>query len=230
MTTLPQTMSKPGSVVWWILSSALAWSLVPLLLFGQTMRTYLDVARALPVYLAVGLLMGTICGLGQMRLWPASLARRWLWACVIGYGLALPTGLFVDTLIPSMTLWGFSGSAFGFLPLTEPSGVTFSPMPASAIFGAFVIGLCQWPVVKAWLGRTRPAMAGLWVFGQWAVVGLGLFEAGMAVSAVFGSARQGWLLPALRDAAWGAVWGATAGVMIASVLWVLRYEASRPRE
>ena len=102
MTT--RTMATDGAAlpITWLLGTAAGWSLVPLVLFQQTMRTYLEVVQALPVYLLLGLVVGALTGLGQRLMWPGASARRWLWATVLGYGLALPAGLIIGVLIPSI--------------------------------------------------------------------------------------------------------------------------------
>jgi hypothetical protein len=72
-------------------------------------------------------------------------------------------------------------------------------------------------------------MAGLWVFGQWAAIGFGLFEGGIAASVLLGSGSASKLLLSLHETTWGMVWGLSAGLLMPGVLWLLRYEASRPK-
>jgi hypothetical protein len=220
MTTRPLSVNATRAPVLWLLGTALGWSLVPPVLNGLVMRTYLDVARVLPVYLLLGLVVGAVTGLGQMQVWSGAAALRWLWATVLAYGLALPAGLVIGKLIPSVA-WGLRTGTFGFMPLVGQGSVTFMPYPAAVIFGGFVVGLCQWRRLKRWLAPARPPMGWLWVFGVWAGIGLGFFVAGSVVPTVFGS---DWRL-SLSLALHGLLWGAATGSISLAVLWILQRES-----
>ncbi len=226
MTTLPLALNPTRAPILWLLGTALGWSLVPLVLQGQNMRTYLEVAQALPIFLLLGLAVGALTGLGQMQAWQGAAARRWLWTTVLAYGLALPAGLLIGIAIPTFTSslsWGLRTGNFGLTPWAPPGAAPYAAFPFSVIYIGPVVGLCQWSALKLWLAPARPAMAWLWVAGVWAGVGLGLFAGGWLITPLLGSGGHTGLTLAL----WGALWGAVAGLVSVGVLWVLQRESRR---
>ena len=98
------TVRRVSIAVIWLLGSALGWAVVPHFLFDQTLRTYREVAAVLPEYLLLGLFVGAATGIGQGLAWrlQGRPAWRWVWASMAGYGLALPGGLIIGTLIASI--------------------------------------------------------------------------------------------------------------------------------
>jgi hypothetical protein len=60
---------RRGVPTLWLLATSLGWALVPLTPLQTTIRTYAEIARQIPVYVLVGLLVGTATGLGQALVW-----------------------------------------------------------------------------------------------------------------------------------------------------------------
>jgi hypothetical protein len=197
----------------WLAGSALGWALLVSALWQQPLYTYRDLILALPVWLVFGALAGAATGLGQAlagRLLGQP-ARPWLWASITGYGLALPAGLLAGALL--LLLFGSRSGLV--LPWSQPGSLSYSPFPANPIYAGFVVGLCQWPVLR--LRRPTPAMRLLWICGVWLGIGLGLFAGGALATFLFHG-----LSSAQFALAWGAGWGLTIGLVSAGVLWVLR--------
>lgn len=212
-----------------LLGSAAGWALVPLVLFGRIERTYRDVALSLPASLLLGLIVGAATGLGQVlacRLHGPA-AWRWLRASLAGYGLAIPGGIIIGLLIVSFT-YGLHSGAFVFLPLTEPGSVTYWSFPAAPVYGGFLAGLCQLVALRGLIDRPTRAMSALWVLGAWAGIGLGLFAGGeIAAQLLPGGAALGTTADAFFKLVWGGAWGATAGLISASLLWILQRETAK---
>jgi hypothetical protein len=207
--------------VLWLLGSAIVWAVVPVVLQGQTLRTYREIVAALPVYLLLGLLVGAATGLGQALAWrlPRRAAGRWLWASVAGYGLALPGGLSVGTLLLARS--------FNF-PWSVPGSLSYSPFPADLVYAGFLAGLCQLAALRAVLDRPTLAMRALWLFGAWLGIGLGLFAGGMAATLLVGiPGLVDSFVGALYRVVWGVGWGVTVAVVSSGVLWILRRETGR---
>src|SRR5689334_1003742 len=97
---------RPGNVALWVLATSVGWTLVPLTMLGTEFRTYAEIARQVPVYGFVGLMLGLITGFLQAVVWKlmGKPAARWWWTTALGYGLALPLSLITFTLIPSIFL------------------------------------------------------------------------------------------------------------------------------
>jgi hypothetical protein len=185
------------------------------------MRTYGEVVVALPVNMLLGVLAGAATGLGQARAWrlPWPGARRWLWASVAGYGLALPGGLILGTLMLPIH-WDF--------PLTVPGSLSYQPFPGDLVFAGFLAGLCQLAALRSVLDRPTRAMRALWVFGAWLGIGLGLFVGGTAATVFVGTnGLADSLLDGLYRVVWGAGWGVTVAVVSSVVLWILRREVGK---
>jgi hypothetical protein len=205
----------------WLLVSAAGWAVVPIVLLGAGGRTYREVLAALPVYLLLGLFVGAATGLGQALGWgllgPA--ARRWVWASVAGYGLALPGGLVVGMLL-LLHNWNF--------PWDVPGSLSYQPYPSSFPSAGFLAGLCQLAALRVALDRPTLAMRALWVFGAWLGIGLGLFAGGMAASLLVGTnGLADNFVAGLYQVVWGAGLGVTVAVVSSGVLWLLRREAGR---
>ncbi len=162
----------------WTLITALGWS-AGVLDLASSARTYVEVARLLPLYLAEGLLIGAVAGFGQMLLLRGTLPRpwTWFWATVAGYALAPPVGVVVTVLIPS-TAFPFQG--LNLLPLSTPSTMTIFLHPTSLFWGGFVLGLFQWQRLKRALPAPNNRKALLWVLACWLGFGLGILVTGWA--------------------------------------------------
>jgi hypothetical protein len=202
----------------WLLASAAAWAVVPVVLWDQSLRTYREIWDALPTYLLLGLLLGAGVGLGQARSWrlPGPAAWRWLWASVAGYGLALPGGLIVGTLQLSR-YWNF--------PWDVPGSLSYGPFPSSLVYAGFLPGMFEIAVLWAVIDRPTPAMRALWVFGAWLGMGLGLFAGGIVATPLV--VTSGLATGSLYPIAWGASWGLTVAAVSSGVLWILRRETGR---
>ena len=103
----PTNIRRLAAALAWIAGPAVGWALIAGVFANQSLYTYRDVALALLAYLLVGALAGAATGLGQALAWRllGRPARRWLWASMAGYGLALPAGLIIFTLLPVLTGW-----------------------------------------------------------------------------------------------------------------------------
>jgi hypothetical protein len=165
----------------WILTTSLGWALVPLTPLQSTFRTYVEIARQVPVYALVGLLLGATSGLGQAMVWKlrGQPAARWWWASALGYALALPLALIGFTLVPSF-FTALQGQNPFFLPLTEPGSTTFWPPPQTLALCGGIVGAAQWLALRRLLPRSTLAMALLWVFGAWLSLSLGMALGGLA--------------------------------------------------
>jgi hypothetical protein len=137
-------------------------------------RTYLEVARLIPVYLLDGVLIGFVTGIGQALILQRFMPKpsRWFWRTFLGYMLALPAGLLIEVLIPSLT---FPLQGMDFLPLSVPSTMTIYLYPQSLFLGAFIVGLAQWPVLKQFVPDPNAKKRMLWVLATWLGPGLGIF-------------------------------------------------------
>jgi hypothetical protein len=205
----------------WLLVSAAGWAVVPVVLVGTGGRTYREVLAALPVYLLLGLFVGAATGLGQALAWrlPGPAARRWLWASVAGYGLALPGGLIIGILL-LLHNWNF--------PWDVPGSLSYQPYPSSFPSAGFMAGLCQLAALRVVLDRPTLAMRALWVFGAWLGIGLGLFAGGIAATLLVGTNGLAHsFIASLYQVVWGAGWGVTVAVVSSGVLWILRRETGR---
>ena len=163
----------PVFFILWAIVSALGW-LAGVLDLTSNARTYLEVARLIPIYLLDGLLVGLVTGMGQAlilrRVMPQS--SRWFWSTLLGYALAFPAGLLIEVLIPSIT---FPLQGADFLPLSRPSTMTIYLYPQSLFWGAFIVGLAQWPVLKHFIPDPNAKKRALWVLATWLEPGLGIF-------------------------------------------------------
>jgi hypothetical protein len=143
-------------------------------------------------------------------------------ASTLGYGLALPAGLVVVTLIPSL-FRVVSGDTPWFLPLSEPGGTMFWPRPAVLALCGGVVGAAQWLALRRHLPRARLAMALLWVFGAWMSLSVGL-----AVGALVRTGMLGFDWPVFARGLIGqATAGAVIGLLTGALLIVLLREAQR---
>ncbi len=172
------SLKRPFALVLWVLVTALGWY-AGVLPVEPGARTYMEIARLLPVYLVEGLLIGTVTGLGQALLLRAMLPRpsNWFWMAAAGYGLAFPAGVVVAVLIPSIA---FPLQGLNFLPLSRPSTITIFLYPASLFWGGFVLGILQWQALKRALPDPNHKKALLWVLTCWLGFGLGILATGWA--------------------------------------------------
>jgi hypothetical protein len=158
----------------WALATTIGWW-AGVLDLDFDAKTYLEIVRLLPIYLADGLLIGLVLGIGQ-----ALVLRRltnfnwqWVWVTFIGYGLAFMTGLLVTTLIPSIIIRLRYGIFF--LPLVEPSTVSIFLNMDDLFWGGFLIGIFQWPILKNIIPNPGWNKAVLWVLANWFVLGASIF-------------------------------------------------------
>ena len=157
----------------WIIASALGWLAGA---FDLTLNatTYLEVARLIPLYLLDGFLVGLVTGIGQALILRRIMSKpsRWFWGTLLGYTLAFPAGLLIEVLIPSIT---FPLQGMAFLPLSGPSTMTIYLYPQSLFWGAFIVGLAQWPVLKRYISDPNAKNRMLWILATWLGPGLGVF-------------------------------------------------------
>jgi hypothetical protein len=158
----------------WILATAIGWWL-GILNLDFTAKTYMDIVRLLPIYLAAGLLIGLVVGIGQALVLRrfTNLSWQWAWATLLGYGLAFLAGLIVTILIPSILIRVRYGIYF--LPLVEPSTVSVWLNMDDLFWGGFLIGIFQWPILKKIIPSPSRNKALLWVLANWFVLGSSLF-------------------------------------------------------
>ena len=157
----------------WVIVSALAWA-VGVVDLTSDAQTYLEVVRLVPVYLLDGVLIGFVTGIGQALILQRFIPKpsRWFWSTLLGYTLAFPAGILIEVLIPSIT---FPLQGADFLPLSVPSTITIYLYPQSLFWGAFIIGLAQWPVLKRLIPDPNAKKQVLWVLVSWLGPGLGIF-------------------------------------------------------
>ena len=158
----------------WIGISALGWFLAPINTLNPTLRTYFDVGNRILAYAGCGLILGLVMGIGQFFLLKqkAVASKKWFWMTLAGYTLALPVGLVITTLIPAIS---FPLHGSGFLPLREPSTISYFPFPMDIFMGGWVLGIAQWTVLRQMLSFRNSPLATIWVVGVWLSFGLGIF-------------------------------------------------------
>ena len=158
----------------WIIVTTIAWG-AGVLDLNADAKTYMDIIRLLPIYLADGLLIGLVLGIGQAlvlrRL--TNLSGRWIWVTLLGYGLTFLTGLIVTVLIPFIIIRLRYGIYF--LPLREPSSFSIFLNMDDLFWGGLLIGVIQWPVLKSIIPNPSREKALLWVLANWFVFGSSLF-------------------------------------------------------
>lgn len=167
----------------WVIVSALAW-MAGIVDLTSDARTYLEVARLIPIYLLDGVLIGFVTGIGQALILQRFMLKpsRWFWSTLLGYMLALPAGLLIEVLVPSIT---FPLQGADFLPLAGPSTMTIYLYPQSLFWGAFIVGLAQWPVLKRFISDPNAKKRVLWVLATWLGPGLGIFARSLFFSIPF---------------------------------------------
>lgn len=160
----------------WIVVTTIGWS-AGILNLDFTVKTYGDVLRLLPIYLASGLLIGLTTGVGQqlvLRTFTGS-ASGWTRANILGYGLTFLGGIIISVLIPSI-VWLSHGDYL--LPLTKPSTVSMRMDRDEIFWGGFLLGLMQWPVLRKILPYPTRNKGMLWVLVNWLVLGISMFVSG----------------------------------------------------
>jgi hypothetical protein len=218
------TFEQRGLPTFWLVATSLGWALVPLTHLQTAFRTYAEIARQLPVYALVGFLLGAATGLGQALVLRQNgrLAWRWWLASAVGFALALPLALVVVTLIPSF-FFAARGANPWFLPLSEPAGTFFNPLPNVMALCGGVVGAAQWLALRRLLPRARPAMALLWIFGAWASLSIGLAIGEIARTVALGFGWTG----VTRGLFGRAVAGAAIGLFTGTLLILLTRESQR---
>jgi hypothetical protein len=164
--------NKAGFLLLWTAVNALGWLLAPINTFKPLM-TYLEVANRMLVYAGCGLLMGLVIGTGQsfILMKQTGVSKKWFFITLAGYSLAWPVGLAISTLIPSIA---FHLQASGFLPISQPGTVWYYSFPLDLFFGAWLIGLAQWMILRILLPYRNSRLAALWILGGGLSVGLGI--------------------------------------------------------
>lgn len=167
----------------WVFVSALAW-VAGIIDLTSDARTYLEVARLIPLYLLDGVIIGLVTGIGQALILQRFMLKpsRWLWSTLLGYALAFPAGLLIEVLIPSIT---FPLQGADFLPLSGPSTMTIYLYPQSLFWGAFILGLTQWSVLKRFIPNPNAKKRALWVLATWLGPALGIFARSLFFSIPF---------------------------------------------
>lgn len=173
----------------WIVATALGWWAGIIDLTASNARTYLEVARLIPVYLLNGIFIGMVTGVGQMLILRKTIPKpsRWFWVTLLGYTLAFPAGVLILVLIPSIA---FPLQGMDFLPLTEPSTMTFYMYPQSLFWGIFIVGLVQWPVLKCCISNPSAKKRVLWVLATWLGSGMGIFTRRLFADIPIANAEQ----------------------------------------
>lgn len=222
------SFERPGIALLWMLTTSLGWALVPFTPLQPEFRTYAEIARQVPVYALVGLLLGATTGLGQALAWKLQgrPAARWWWASALGHALALPLGLVVVTLLPAFFSVLRGEDPSWFLTWTEPGGMVFVPLPAALALCGGVVGLAQWLALRRLLPQARFSMALLWVFGVWFSLSLGMYLGALARELAKGFGPTVAVQGLVGRAAAGAAIGLLTGVLLI----VLMREARRPSE
>jgi len=167
----------------WVSVNALAW-VARIVDLTSDARTYLEVVLLIPVYLLNGIIIGLVTGIGQALILQRFMQKpsRWFWSTLLGYALAFPAGLLIEVLIPSIT---FPLQGADFLPLSGPSTMTIYLYPQSLFWGAFIVGLAQWPVLKRFIPDPNAKKQVLWALATWLGPGLGIFARGLFFSIPF---------------------------------------------
>ena len=167
----------------WVIVSALAW-MAGIVDLTSDARTYLEVARLIPIYLLDGVLIGFVTGISQALILGRFMPKpsRWFWSTFLGYVLALPAGLLIEVLIPAIT---FPLQGMNFLPLSGPSTMTIYLYPQSLFWGAFILGLTQWSVLKRFIPNPNAKKRALWVLATWLGPALGIFARSLFFSIPF---------------------------------------------
>jgi hypothetical protein len=187
----------------WILVTTIGWS-AGVFTLNSTARTYMDVVRLLLFYLADGLLIGFVLGIGQAlvlkRFTP--LSSSWVRATVLGYGLAFLMGLLVSISIPSI-VWGLQGEHL--LPFARPSTVSIWFNMDDLFWGGFLIGPVQWQVLRKIIPGPNRKKAILWMLATWFVLGVSVFIRAFTHETMFASFQMGMM---------GIVMGAVTGAIL----------------
>lgn len=191
----------------WILATMIGW-LAGVFDLNSTARTYMDVVRLLLIYLADGLLIGFVLGIGQALVLRRFTHLNWSWmgATVLGYGLAFLTGLIVTVLIPSI-VWLSHGEYL--LPFVEPSTISIFLNWHDIFWGGFLIGPIQWQVLKKAIPGPTQSKAILWMFGNWFVLGASLFISAFTHKTFLANFQMGIM---------GIVMGVVTGAILLSFL------------
>jgi len=185
----------------WVLATTIGWS-AGVFNLDSTAKTYMDVVLLLVIYLADGLLIGFVLGIGQALVLRRFTHLNWEWirATVLGYGLAFLMGLIVTISIPSI-VWGLKGEYL--LPFSQPSTVSIWFNVDDLFWGGFLIGPIQWWVLKKIIPTPNRNKAILWMLGNWFVLGISLFIRAFTHQTMFANFQMG-----LMGIAMGIVTGA----------------------
>ncbi len=209
------------SVLWlgWLLVTTAGWATGILGSKVNEIRSITEIPGIMFILAANGLLIGLITGFGQWLLLRRVAAERidgWIWATLIGTGLAAPLGLAVGTAIS----W-ISFQARGDVFLPEGSTMFFSPFPTHVIFGGYALGAAQWLVLRHILNGHGKKEGLLWVVGTWGGIGLGV----LAGSWVRGYVLDIGAVLTVRVIVERAIEGMILGIVTGTVLMILLHEA-----
>jgi hypothetical protein len=157
----------------WIVTTTIGWS-AGILELGSDAKTYMGVVRLVPIYLADGLLIGFLVGIGQALVLRRFTHVNWAWATTLGYGLAFLTGLIVSVSLPSIfTL--LRGAYPSKLPFREPSTVSIFINIDDLFWGGFLIASIQRPILKKLIPNPNRSKVILWILASWFALGMSFF-------------------------------------------------------
>jgi hypothetical protein len=157
----------------WAFATTFGWVVSPSNVFPSGLQTYLEVSIRILAYAGCGLLIGTVTGAIQTIILKHKMTRilHWWRQTILGYALTLSGGLLLTILIPTIS---FNLQHSGFLPLTQPAGITYYSSPFDFYLGGFILGIFQWSC----LGRALPVKGGrlalLWILGTGVSIGIGI--------------------------------------------------------
>ena len=204
--------SNPGVIyLLWIIVTMTGWWAGVFDLESEA-KTYMDIVRLMPLYLADGLLIGFIVGVGQAILLRrfTGLSGPWIWATILGYGLAFLTGLMVTVSIPSIITLLRDGHLL--LPFTEPSTIDIFLNLDDLFWGGFLIGMFQWPILKKVIPSPTRSKAFLWVLANWLVLGASVFVRAFTHQSALASLQM-----ACMGASMGVVTGAVLLIFLSNL-------------
>ncbi len=198
--------SKPLAIyLLWIVVTAVGW-LAGIFDLNTSVKTYMDVLRWLLIYLADGLLIGLVAGVGQALVLKrfTNSSSAWVSATVLGYGLAFLGGLIISVLIPSL-VWLSHGEYL--LPFAEPSTVSMRLSLDDLFWGSILLGILQWPVLKKIIPNPSRSKGILWILATWFALGTSVFVRAFTYGSRLANFQMG-------------VMGIVVGAITGLVLWM----------
>jgi hypothetical protein len=104
---------------------------------------------------------------------------HWWRLTILGYTLTLSGGLLLTILIPTIS---FNLQHSGFLPFTQPAGITYYSSPFDFYLGGFILGIFQWRSLSRALPVKSGRLALLWILGTGVSIGIGIIIGGLVVN------------------------------------------------